>query len=177
MSLTDLAAWVDKLAIRDLLERYMRYNDDGDLDRILELFEPETAYQVMVRVLIGRQQIGEFLEAGGFSHGRPAWTDPGQLLNQTRSTHIGSNPVIDLHKDAATVESDFQVARRDSEGSARIVQPGRYRDEVRRGSDGKWRLYTRTGVSVVRPGEEYTDSERQKALDSAPAEERANLRT
>ena len=123
----------------------MRYNDDGDLDRILELFEPDAAYQVMGRVLIGQQQIGEFLEARGFSHDRPAWTDPGQLLNQTRSTHISSNPIIDLHGDTATVESDFQVARRDSDGRARIVLLGRYRDEVRRGSDGKWRLYTRTG--------------------------------
>ena len=155
----------------------MRYNDDGDLDRILELFEPDAAYQVMGRVLIGRQQIGDFLETRGFSHDRPAWTDPGQLLNQTRSTHISSNPVIDLHGHTATVESDFQVARRDSDGRAQIVLLGRYRDEVRQGSDGKWRLYTRTGVSAARPGQEYTDSEWQKALAVAPDEERANLRT
>jgi ketosteroid isomerase-like protein len=177
MSQTELTAWVDKLAIRELLERYMRYNDDGDLDRILELFEPDAAFQVMGRVLIGRQQIGDFLEAGGFSRGRPAWTDPGQLLNQTRSTHISSNPVIDLHGDTATVESDFLVGRRDSEGRARVALLGRYRDEVRRGSDGNWRLYTRTGVSVARPGEEYSDSEWRTALENAPAEERANLRT
>jgi 3-phenylpropionate/cinnamic acid dioxygenase small subunit len=176
MSQTDLAAWVDKLAIRDLLERYMRYNDDGDLDRILELFEPDAAYQVMGHVLIGRQQIGEFLQARGFSHDRPAWTEPGQLLNQTRSAHISSNPIIDIDGDRATVESDFQVARRDSDGRARIVLLGRYRDEVRRGSDGKWRLYTRTGVSVGRPGEEHTDSEWQQALAGAPDEQRAKLR-
>ena len=176
MSETELEAWADKLAIRELLERYMRYNDDGDLDRILELFEPDAAYQVMGRILIGRQQIGEFLEARGFSRDRPLWTDPGQLLNQTRSTHISSNPVIDIHGHRATVESDFQVARRDSAGRAGIVLLGRYRDEVRRGSDGKWRLYTRTGVSVARPGDEYTDREWQHALAGAPDHERANLR-
>jgi uncharacterized protein (TIGR02246 family) len=176
MSQTELAAWVDKLAIRELLERYMRYNDDGDLDRILDLFEPDAAYQVVGRVLIGQQQIGDFLEAQGFSHGRPAWTDPGQLLNQTRSTHISSNPVIDIHGDTATAESDFQVVRRDRDGRARIVLIGRYRDVVRRGPDERWRFYTRTGVSVARPGEEYTDSEWQKALAGAPDEERSKLR-
>jgi hypothetical protein len=32
-----LAEWVDKLAIREVLERYMRSNDDGDAARIAEL--------------------------------------------------------------------------------------------------------------------------------------------
>ena len=63
------------------------------------------------------------------------------------------------------------------DGRAHIVLLGRYRDEVRRDSDGNWRLYTRTGVSVARPGEEYTDREWQKALAATPANERANLRT
>ena len=155
----------------------MRYNDDGDLDRILELFEPDAAYQVMGRVLDRPPADRRIPRSSRIQ----STTDrcgptPVSCSNQTRSTHISSNPVIDIHGDTATVESDFQVVRRDSDGRARIVLLGRYRDEVRRGSDGRWRLYTRTGVSVARPGEEYTDSEWQKALANAPDEQRANLR-
>jgi uncharacterized protein (TIGR02246 family) len=172
----DLAAWIDKLAIRELLERYMRYDDDGDLDRILELFDPDATYQVVGRVMKGREQIREFL-ARSFVSALPHWTEPGRLLVQTPSTHVVSNPVIELNGDEATVESDFIVARRDENGRARIVLLGRYRDHVRRGSDGSWRLYVRTGVSVARPGQERTDTEWQQALERSTPEERANLVT
>ena len=176
MTETELGAWLDKLAIREMTERYMRYNDDADLDRIIDLFEPEAAYQVMGRVLVGHQQIRDFLAAGGFVEGRPAWTDEDQLLRQPRSTHLSSNPIIDLHGDTATVESDFQVVRRDSDGRARIVLLGRYRDRLRKGVDGRWRIWTRTGVSVARPGEEHTDTEWQRALARTP-DGLAKLRT
>jgi uncharacterized protein (TIGR02246 family) len=51
------AEWVDKLAIREVLERYMRYNDDGDAVRIAELFDEDAAFQVMGSVVVGRDAI------------------------------------------------------------------------------------------------------------------------
>ena len=89
--------WEDKLAIRETLERYMRYNDDGALDRLVALFAEDAVLQVMGRVLRGHEQIRAFLGAGGvFVDGRPQWTDPGQLLLQPRSAHLSANPVIDV---------------------------------------------------------------------------------
>ncbi len=78
--------WLPKLAIRDVLERYMRYNDDGALDRIVALFDDDAVYQVMGRVLRGHDEIRAFLSANGvFADGKPRWTDPGQLLLQPRA--------------------------------------------------------------------------------------------
>ena len=170
MSDAELGVWSDKLAIRELTERYMRYNDDADLDRIIELFEPDAAYQVMGRVLIGHQQIREFLASAGFVEGRQAWTDPDQLLRQPRSSHLSSNPIIDIDGNSAIAESDFQVVRRDGDGRARIMLVGRYRDRLRKSQDGRWRISTRTGVSVARPGEEHTDIEWRRARESNPDE-------
>ena len=74
--------WDDKLAIRELLERYMRYNDDGALDRLVALFDEDAIYLVTGRVARGHGEIREFLSGnGGFGDGRPSWTDPGSCTS------------------------------------------------------------------------------------------------
>jgi len=157
--------WEDKLEIREVLERYMRYNDDGALDRVVALFDEEAVLQVMGRVMRGHEQIRGFLGAGGvFVDGKPRWTDPGQLLLQPRSAHLSSNPVIDVDGDTATAETDFAVLQRDEDGRARVALVGRYRDRLRKSDAGHWRFVQRTGVSLGRPGEAGTDSEWQRAL-------------
>jgi SnoaL-like domain len=161
--------WEDKLAIRETLERYMRYNDDGALDRLLGLFDADAVLQVVGRVLRGHEQIRAFLSEGGaFSDGKPRWTDPGQLLIQPRSAHVSSNPVIDVDGDGdgrtATAETEFVVLQRDDDGRARVTLVGRYRDRLRKTDDGRWVFRQRTGVSLARPGEAGTDSEWQRAL-------------
>jgi ketosteroid isomerase-like protein len=157
--------WEDKLAIRETLERYMRYNDDGALDRLVALFAEDAVLQVMGRVLRGHEQIRGFLGAGGvFVDGRPQWTDPGQLLLQPRSAHLSANPVIDVDGGTATAETDFAVLQRDDDGRARVALVGRYRDRLRKNDDGQWVFVQRTGVSLARPGEAGTDSEWQRAL-------------
>jgi len=159
--------WIDKLAIRELLERYMRYNDDGDAKRCIELFEPDARYQVVGRVMRGHAEIAAFWkEVWQPEAGEAKWTDAGGLLIQPRSVHICSNPIIELDGDQANVESDFLVASRGEDGKARIMLVGRYRDRLRRGADGKWRIKVRTGVSVARPGQAGTDSEWRALLGS-----------
>src|SRR5436309_2643943 len=58
------AEWDDKLAIRELLERYMRYNDDGALDRLVALFDEDALFQVAGRVARGHGEIREFVGRG-----------------------------------------------------------------------------------------------------------------
>ena len=146
-------SWEDKLAIRETLERYMRYNDDGALDRLVGLFAEDAVLQVMGRVLRGHEQIRAFLGGGGvFVDGRPRWTDPGQLLLQPRSAHLSANPVIDVDGATATVETDFAVLQRDDDGRARVALVGRYRDRLRKRDDGQWVFVERTGVSLARSG-------------------------
>jgi 3-phenylpropionate/cinnamic acid dioxygenase small subunit len=167
-------AWIDKLAIREVLERYMRYNDDGALDRIVELFDADARYQVVGRVLRGHDEIRAFLAGNGFADGRPQWTDPGELLKQPRSMHVSSNPIIDVDGDQATAESEFLVLQRDEQGHARITLAGRYRDRLRK-IEGRWLITTRTGVSLARPGDERTDVEWQRASGRMDEGERRNL--
>jgi hypothetical protein len=174
--MTDSGIWLDKLRIREVMERYMRYNDDGAVDRLLALFEEDAIYQVGGRILRGHAEIRDFLTQNGpFIDGRPLWSDPGQLYKQPRSVHVSSNPVIDVYDDRANAESDFVVISRTVEGRARIDLVGRYRDRLRRSSDGEWRFVSRTGVSVARPGEEGRDNEWQTALDGMSEKERAKL--
>lgn len=151
--------WEDKLAIRDLLERYMRYNDDGALDLVVGCFHEDGIYQVSGRILRGHGDLREFFSTGGsFIDNRPKWTEPGELYKQPRSVHICSNPIIEIDGDTARAESDFVVLTRDSGGHAKISLLGRYRDELRRDERGQWLIAKRTGVSAARPGEAYTDS-------------------
>jgi ketosteroid isomerase-like protein len=155
--------WVDKLAIRELLERYMRYNDDRAADRIAHLFDEDAVFQVVGKVVEGRTAIREFFAAPEIADPAP-WTDPGQLLKQPGSLHLCANPVIDVDGDLATSELDFQVVRRDEEGRAVTALIGRYRDRLRRREDGRWVITNRTAVSVARPGEERSDAEWQRVF-------------
>jgi ketosteroid isomerase-like protein len=172
---TRLAAWLDKLEIRELLERYMRYNDDLAADKIAELFDEDARFQVMGRVHAGREAIRSFFAREGSD--AAAWTASGELFKQPGSVHISSNPVIDVDGDSATAELDFLVVRRDEDGRARPVLVGRYRDRLRRRDDGRWVIVTRTGVSAARPGEERTDSEWARTLERMSESDRALLRT
>ena len=123
----------DKLAIREVLERYMRYNDDGALDRIVALFDDDAVYQVVGRVLQGHREIREFLvERGAFTDSKPQWTEPGELLKQPGSMHVSANPIIDVDGSTAVAESEFVVLRRNADGRARVALVGRYRDRLRK---------------------------------------------
>ncbi len=148
----DVKQWLDRLEIRDVLERYMRYNDDGDAERLTSLFHQDATFQTAGQTHQGRDAIAALFR-GAFSDNPPArWTEEGNLFTQPRSLHIGANPVIDLDVDRATAETDFQVVTRDAEGHSVISLIGRFRDRMRRSGDGAWLIECRTIVSVARQG-------------------------
>jgi hypothetical protein len=107
---------------------------------------------------------------------RPRWTEPGGALVQPGSMHLTTNPVIDVDSDVASAETDMITFVRGDDGRSRITLLARYRDRLRRGVDGRWRLSSRTGVSLGRPGEVGTDAEWARALAQMPDDLRAQLR-
>jgi uncharacterized protein (TIGR02246 family) len=54
MPTADVQVWIDKLEIRELIERLMRYMDDGDGERIAEQFAEDGVLQVAGTVFAGR---------------------------------------------------------------------------------------------------------------------------
>jgi SnoaL-like domain len=167
----DLQRWVDKLEIRELIERSMRYLDDEAGGRLAELFAEDGVLQVAGTVFAGRESIRQL-----FNHpDPPQWSEPDQLLTQPPTAHWSSNPVIDLDGDTATAETDMLVVKRDETGRAAVTLVARYRDRLRRGENG-WVIVNRTGVSVARPGEEGTDGEWARAFDRMSEETRVKFR-
>jgi hypothetical protein len=168
--------FVDKLAIRELLERYMRYNDNLDGRRLAELFDDDAQFQVMGRVYADEalERLFDLISQG--NPGATSWTEAGELLKQPGTIHFSSNPVIDVDGDSASAESDFLLMARDDKGHPYVRLVGRYRDRLRRREDGRWLISTRTAVALAKPGEEWTDSDWQRAFVGMPEDERQRFR-
>ena len=164
--------WIDKLQIRDIIERSVRYIDDGASDRFAELFDEDGVMQLAGTIFEGREALRAMLERDA----RP-WTDPGELLKQPGSTHLTSNPVVDVDGDTATAETDMVTLIRDENGRAKITLVARYRDRFRRAEGDRWLITSRTGVSIARPGEAGTDAEWARALGAMSDDARARFRT
>jgi hypothetical protein len=79
--------------------------------------------------------------------------------------HLTGNPVIEVDGDVATAETDMVTLVRGDDGRSKITLLARYRDRLHRGTDGRWRLRSRTGVSLGAPGEIGTDAEWSRALE------------
>lgn len=168
----NLEEWVDKLEIRELIERSVRYVDDQDAAAFADLFEDDGVLQLAGTVFAGQDALRAMFASGA----RRPWNEPGGLLLQPGSMHLTGNPVIDVDGDVATAETDMVTLLRGDDGRSKITLLARYRDRLRRGADGRWRLVSRTGVSLGAPGEVGTDAEWARALDRMAPELRAQFR-
>lgn len=168
-----LDRWIDKLEIREIIERSVRHIDDQDGAAFAELFEEDGVLQLAGTVFAGREALRAML--GGATPARK-WTAPGELLKQPGMIHLTTNPIVDVDGDVATAETDMITFRRGPGGRAKIALLARYRDRLRRTAEGRWLIASRTGVSVAVPGEEGSDAEWARALAKMPDEVRANFR-
>jgi hypothetical protein len=167
-----LGSWIDKLEIREVIERSMRYTDDQDGECLAALFDEDGVLQLAGTVFRGREAIGAMFRRPPL----PRWKEPGGLLLQPGAMHRGSNPVIEVSGNEAAAETDLLVIARDADGRARITLAARYRDRLRRADGGQWLIASRTGVSLARPGEEGTDAEWARALARMPGPVRDSFR-
>jgi uncharacterized protein (TIGR02246 family) len=167
-----IQGWIDKLEIRELIERSVRLIDDQDGARFAELFEEDGVMQLAGTIFSGRNALRSMFPGAAL---RP-WSEPGELLKQPASMHVIANPVIEVEENSAYAESDMITLKRDESGRAKIALLARYRDRLRRGPEGRWLISSRTGVSIAVPGEEGTDGEWSRALSRMPAQLREQFR-
>lgn len=115
--------------IRNLLAGYVHALDDGRVDEVLSLWEPDGVFE-----LVG---VGEFEGSDalrGFYQGMGSPTGP--------QAHLVGNTLIAFEgDDAATVVSDFLLAKKGDGWS--LTGRGRYHDIVRR-APGGWRFVRRS---------------------------------
>lgn len=115
--------------IQRLLASYGHALDDGRVDDVLALWEPDGVFELAgVGDFQGVDALREFYQGLGAPKGP--------------QVHLVGNALITLDgEDEATVVSDFLLAKGD-DGWA-LTGRGRYRDVVRRGAEG-WRFARRS---------------------------------
>lgn len=137
----------DESAIVDLLHGYGHALDYGRSDAWLDLFETDALYELRYRDGLVPRAIGTPVAKGNIRtyQGRQALEGFARAHSHAPDRyhkHLATNWRITIEGDAAEVDSYF--ARIDAvEGGTRIVAAGRYRDRMRRGEDGCWRIAVR----------------------------------
>jgi SnoaL-like domain len=125
----DLAHLADELAIRELLAAYCHRVDDGRFDDLVELFTPDGAFVRGTRTHSGRDAL-------------LAYFRPGKGGPSSAGRHLTLNPEIAIDGARGRVLADFLYLRV-VDGKITPVIAGRYRDELVRGDDGRWRFARR----------------------------------
>jgi ketosteroid isomerase-like protein len=147
----DATVWLDKFAIREVLERFMRCDDDKAIDQLVELFTEDAVFVAGDNEFVGRDAIRSLI---GPKHEAdpPPWTAAGEANRQPQSQHMLVNPLVEVDGDTATAESDFVVLHADESGRVSPLYAGRFRDRLRRGDDGCWRITNRGSVILAPRG-------------------------
>jgi 3-phenylpropionate/cinnamic acid dioxygenase small subunit len=140
--------WLEKLAIREVLERFMRCDDDKAMDQMMELFDEEAVFQAGDGEHVGHDAIRAFISRTQ-QPDPPHWTSPGQLGRQPSTAHVCVNPLIEVDGDAATAESDFVVFMLDETERPFPAYVGRFRDHLRREESGRWLITNRSSVTLA----------------------------
>ncbi len=140
--------WLDKLAIREVLERFMRCDDDRAMDQLMGLFDEAAVFQAGDGEHVGQDAIRAFI-ARSQRPDPPHWTAPGELRRQPTTAHLCVNPLIEVDGDLATAESDFVVFMADESARPFPAYVGRFRDRLRRVESGRWVITNRTSVTLA----------------------------
>jgi hypothetical protein len=126
----------DRLAILEVLNRYLHAVDTGDIAGVEACFTPDASADYSgVHVGDTAAEIAGYLERAGIGSGR-AWR---------ASTHALANWRIDIDGDRAKASTMVEAMLADSpRGSGQIRRRGlNYADELTRGADGLWRIRRR----------------------------------
>jgi len=123
------ASVAEELAIRRTLAAYCHHCDDGRFSELVELFTPEGSLVRGAMQLTGHAALREYLEQR-------------QGLPEQRGRHLTLNTVVDIRTATARALSDF-VYLKFVDGRLTPFLAGRYRDDLVRGDDGRWRFARR----------------------------------
>lgn len=139
MDLIDLAARIrrleDERAILHTVHAYGHAIDYGDEDRWVDCFTKDGLFNISIRgqradfCPRGERELRRFVNA--HSRAPERW-----------HKHFVVSPVVAIEGDAATCESYFALLY-DHEEEALIRAFGRYRDQLVRESDSRWRFWER----------------------------------
>jgi ketosteroid isomerase-like protein len=132
-----MAAWLDRLAIHDLVRRYSDSVTRGDWDETAKVFAADAVWECPMMQLRfdGAQAYLEFL--------RSSFTEQSVLIQTAHDT------VIDLRgRDAANATTTVhELVRDEAGGSVNIAQYGIYFDELARFGE-EWRFTHRVFVPL-----------------------------
>ena len=125
----------EELRILDALHRYCFAIDERDADSWLDCFTEDGSFGLRA------SRDGEWVFRVAGSAELRAWFADYDL-RATHANHVILNPRIVTEGDAARAESYYLILRAD-DGPLVPLRTGRYSDELRRCSDGVWRLVNR----------------------------------
>ena len=150
MQTTDqMTEWLDKLAIREVLEAFLRHMDDGAVDRLVALFDEDGVFGMWGSDRIGRDDIAGYFRPEPKDDPLP-WYTPGEEGRQPHVVHLCGNPLVELEGDRAKAESDFVVFHASGPGTFAPAFAGRFRDHLRKDENGRW-LITSRGLVTIAP--------------------------
>jgi hypothetical protein len=118
-----------ELEIRRVLAAYCHHCDDARFAELLGLFAPDGCFVRGTMKVAGHAALREYFES---RQGRP----------EQRGRHLTLNTEIDIDADQARALSDF-VYLKFVDGRITPIIAGRYRDDLVRMQDGRWRFARR----------------------------------
>ena len=134
-ALVRLQALEDQRAILRTLYQYGHCYDYNDYEGFVDCFTEDALYDVMdasgqtIIACRGSAELND--QTRGHSHALSRWTQ-----------HLLMEPMVTIDGDTAQSVAYF-VRTDDVDGRPYISTTGRYHDELRRCTDGKWRFATR----------------------------------
>lgn len=137
----------DRQAILETLHRYGQALDYGLVEQFLDCFTEDASWDTEpMRDVVRAEQ----LRAGRLPAGHVGRGELQGFVERHTSApghwhkHLVVDPLIELNGDRARVTSYFLRVDADPHSSgAHIRASGRYRDELVRGDDGRWRITSR----------------------------------